>query len=255
MKTELFRRSMDRRKFFALTGSAILPFSGCTLITGDNEDDYPGISPQLRDSYDFDASLEYVGTYFEKPQGEKQLVDRYTLTVSASGFVDAEEERMYFECEWDTEGEASGRVEYYFDNGSEWTKPGNSSEFSTVTTGNREVFSNVQLGAYRLYNQNEDATSEFSVDETGMVTLSADVQDLFFYDPFLVFVPPELPESEVQVEYEFNEGRNGYLTNSTISVDSVTTDTEDNTFTLEDVIETVNYYRLSDYEPPEVPDV
>jgi len=245
--------------------AAFVSVAGCSVLDGngngngtENTDTESDVNPQLRDSYDFDVTLEYIGTLVQKSQDggqqEEQQEERYTLTVTASGFVDADEENMYYEYEWNTEEDAqSGGGEYYFDSGSEWSRTESSDGWSGVSFGSRGAFSNVHLGAYRLYNQNENETSEFSVDETGMLTLNAEIQDLFFYDPFLAFVASELPPTEVQVEYEFNE-ESGYLTTSTISLDSVTQDTENYTFTLEDVVETTNYSELSDYEPPDVPD-
>ena len=251
--------------------AAFASVAGCSVLDGngngngngtENTDTESDVNPQLRDSYDFDVTLEYIGTLVQKNQDggqqEEQQEDQYTLTVTASGFVDADEENMYYKYESNTEENSQSESgEYYFDSGSEWSRTESSyrtsGEWSSISYGFREEFSNVHLGAYRLYRQNEDATSGFSVNETGMLTLNAEIQEFFFYDPFLGVFASELPPTEVQVEYEFNE-ESGYLTTSTISLDSVTQDTDDYTLTLEDVVETTNYSELSDYDPPNVPD-
>ena len=238
---------------------ALVSLAGCSVLdeNGDGNGNETDVNPQLRDSYDFDVTLEYDGTTVQKSQDrEEPESTSYSLTVTASGFVDADEENMYYEWEWGQEkGDDLGRNgEYYFDSGSEWGRTEGNDEWLRDPFGSRGTFSNVHLGAYRLYNQNEDATSEFSVDETGMMTFEAEIQDLFFYDPVLAFITSaDVPPTEVQVEYEFNE-ESGYLTTSTISLDIITHDTKDYTLTLEDVVETTNYSELSDYEPPDVPD-
>jgi len=247
--------------------AALVSVSGCSVLdrNGDgNENETDNgtgngnnesvVNPQIRNSYDFDVTLEYDGTTYQKSQDRKQQESTpYSLTVTASGFVDADEENMYYEWEYETDDELGRNGEYYFDSGSEWGRTEGNAGWLSDPFGSRGVFSDVHLGAYRLYNQNEDATSEFSVDETGMMTLDAEIQDLFFYDPVLTFIASELPPTEVQVEYEFNE-ESGYLTTSTISLDSVTHATEDYTLTLENLVETTNYSKLSDYEPPDIPE-
>jgi len=119
---------MDRRKFFVLTGSAILPFSGCTSITGsDTKDDEENVqdtpqttqsptetpqSIELRDAYQFtyDSTNAFYGVH---PREDVEDID-VEATVTGEGWFDKQTQEFFIDTEF-TRFDYSLPMSYYHD--------------------------------------------------------------------------------------------------------------------------------------------
>jgi len=119
---------MDRRKFFVLTGSAILPFSGCTSITGsDTKDDEENVqdtpqttqsptetpqSIELRDAYQFTYDSTNV-IYGVHPREDVEDIN-VEATVTGEGWFDKQTQEFFIDTEF-TRFNHSLPMSYYYD--------------------------------------------------------------------------------------------------------------------------------------------
>jgi len=119
---------MNRRKFLTLTGSAIIPFSGCTSITGSNtKDDEENVqdtakttqpptetpqSVEVRDAYQFtyDSIIE-THIFGENKDVANDIVE---ATVTGEGWFDKRTQEFFIDAEF-TRFNHSLPMSYYYD--------------------------------------------------------------------------------------------------------------------------------------------
>jgi len=115
---------MDRRKFFILTGGAILPFSGCNDKTKDDEENVqdtakttqsPTETPQsveLRDAYQFtyDSTKKHTGVH---PSEDVEDIN-VEATVNGEGWFDKRTQEFFIDTEF-TRFNHSLPMSYYYD--------------------------------------------------------------------------------------------------------------------------------------------
>jgi len=249
----IINTSMKRRTVISTAVSTTIAASlaGCSdgNGNGENESSTPTVEAQARNSYDFEATLNYSGKLVQKQDGDTQEQE-YEFNGDLTGFVDEEAQKMYYNLDWETTTEDSqkGSIEYYFDNGSEYSKNQNQGSWTEVSFGAREEFSNVHLAGHRVF---EDVDEEFDLDSTNEVTTTIEIQDVFYYDPILMFFGSEFDPTEATVEYQFNS-ETGNMTDSTILVDSAVYESEDYEITVNNMEENCTYSDLSEYEEPDI---
>ena len=119
---------MKRRTFFTLTGSAIVPFSGCTSISSSNETNdeenvqdtpqttqSPTETPQsvkLRDAYQFTYNSTNV-IHGAHPRGDVEDIN-VEATVTGKGWFDKQTQEFFVDTEF-TRFNRSLPMSYYYD--------------------------------------------------------------------------------------------------------------------------------------------
>jgi len=251
---------MKRRTILSTSAVAVIAsVAGCSVLDGNgngSESDTgngngTGTEVSAQEQYDYEGTITLEGTYITTRDDQENYEQDYNLTREVSGYVDGGNNVAYFKTSWELESGESGEREFFYKDGTNYTKKNFEDEWINSYDFVNE-FMDTHVGGVKAVLTADDSTSEsFSVDETETFTQSITLQEHAYYEPFLSFLAGGLGTVTGEFELEFDE-ETGNVTNSTLTVESEEADNENSRFMLNVFEESLSYSELSDYEEPDV---
>ena len=279
---------MDRRKFFVLTGSAILPFSGCTSITGsDTKDDEENVqdtsqttqsptetpqSVELQDAYQFTYDSTNV-IYGVHPREDVEDIN-VEATVTGEGWFDKQTQEFFIDTEF-TRFNHSLPMSYYYDGSVLYRRGWNTGEEKIEGWIHQEKFrenlpggGNIDRHTYQphqpiptdfstevipentrfLYARTDSELQELAQSDKSVLHKPTAGASTFYYNKEVATWNPD----EIELSYSFNNNKLQQATAELPDAVKYIEQEDDYDITLESFKEMFTYSQLSEKTVPDV---